>query len=98
MKAMMIAGAMVLALAGTAEAQVDAQKAEALAKDANCGKCHLMDKKRKGPSYKDIAAKHKGDKNAANTILTNLAADEDHAKLKLKGDDLKLVVNWILSL
>ena len=32
-----------------------------LAKKHNCAACHQPDKKIVGPSYKDIAAKHKGD-------------------------------------
>ncbi len=32
-----------------------------LAKKYNCGGCHTPDKKLVGPSYKDIAAKYKGD-------------------------------------
>lgn len=47
-----------LALGGSmfATAQAD----EALAKKHNCLACHQIDKKAVGPSYKDIAAKYKG--------------------------------------
>jgi len=43
----------VLAL-GTAQASPE------LAKSAGCVKCHEMDKKKKGPSYKETAANYKG--------------------------------------
>ena len=36
-----------------------------LAKSKNCLACHSMDKKLVGPSYKDIAAKYAGQKDAA---------------------------------
>jgi cytochrome c len=36
-----------------------------LAKQKNCLACHATDKKLVGPSYKDVAAKYKGDKDAA---------------------------------
>ena len=35
-----------------------------LAKQKNCLACHAVDKKLVGPSYKDVAAKYKGDKDA----------------------------------
>ncbi len=35
-----------------------------LAKAKNCLACHAMDKKLVGPSYKDVAAKYAGDKDA----------------------------------
>ena len=36
-----------------------------LAKQKNCLACHATDKKLVGPSYKDVAAKYKADKDAA---------------------------------
>jgi cytochrome c len=36
-----------------------------LAKQKNCLACHATDKKLVGPSYKDVAAKYKTDKDAA---------------------------------
>src|SRR4029434_852257 len=36
-----------------------------LAKQKNCLACHAVDKKLVGPSYKDVAAKYKGDKDAS---------------------------------
>ena len=42
-----------ITFAGAASAQADlAQK--------NCGSCHALDTKKMGPSFKDIAAKYKG--------------------------------------
>ncbi len=36
---------------------------------AGCTACHLVDKKLVGPSYKDIAAKRKGDAGAVATLM-----------------------------
>jgi len=37
-----------------------------------CGACHAVDKKGVGPSYMDIAAKFKGDAEAASKIAANI--------------------------
>lgn len=39
---------------------------------AKCGACHAMDKKVVGPSFNDIAAKYKGDKEAASKIAASV--------------------------
>jgi cytochrome c len=56
----------VLALAalGIAVASGPAFAQAELAKQKNCLACHATDKKLGGPSYKDVAAKYKGDKDA----------------------------------
>lgn len=46
------------AVSGPALASAD------LAKQKNCLACHTIDKKLVGPSYKEVAAKYKGDKDA----------------------------------
>ena len=39
---------------------------------AKCGACHAIDKKVVGPAWKDVAAKYKGDKDAASKIAANV--------------------------
>ncbi len=39
---------------------------------AKCGACHAVDKKLVGPSYIDVSAKYKGDKDAAGKIIANV--------------------------
>jgi cytochrome c len=39
---------------------------------AKCGTCHALDKKVIGPSYMDISAKYKGEKDAAAKIAANV--------------------------
>ena len=43
-----------------------ADDGEALAQKANCTAfCHAVDKKKVGPAFKDVAAKYRGDREAA---------------------------------
>lgn len=37
-----------------------------------CGACHAIDKKVVGPAFNDVAAKYKGDKNAASKIAASI--------------------------
>ncbi len=39
---------------------------------AKCGACHAVDKKVVGPSFMDVSAKYKGDKEAASKIAANV--------------------------
>lgn len=43
-----------------------------LAKQKNCMACHAVDKKLVGPSYKDVAAKYKADKDAATKLAKKI--------------------------
>ena len=81
-----------MAAAGTANAQ------EALAKSSGCLNCHDVATKKMGPAFKDVAAKNKGKADAEAKIVAKLAAGKDHPEVKAKGDDLKGIVKWVLSL
>jgi cytochrome c len=63
-----------------------------------CGKCHEMDKKKKGPSYKETAAKFKGKADAEAQML-KLVTDPkgDHPEFKASPDEIKTVLKWILT-
>ena len=67
--------------------------------NANCGKCHEMDKKKKGPAYKETAKKWKG-KATAEADLFKFVKDPngDHPEFKAKDEDTKAVIKWILTL
>ena len=64
--AMMAAAGIVMA----GQAQAD----EALAKSKNCMACHAIDKKLVGPTYKDVAAKYKGDAKAPAMLAEKIKA------------------------
>lgn len=67
--------------------------------EANCGKCHEMDKKKKGPAFKASAAKWKGKANAEADMFKFVKdASGDHPEFKAKDEDIKAVIKWILTL
>ena len=93
MRAVIVAGMMVagLAFAGTASASAD------LAKSSGCMNCHAVDVKKVGPAFKDVAAAHKG-KNDAAAVAAKLSGAKDHPKVKANEEDVKKLVQWVLSL
>ncbi len=93
-----LAAASVLA-AGNAAAN------EKLAQSSGCMTCHAVDKKVIGPSYKDIAAKYRNDKNAEANLVKKVKAGGSGVwgatpmppNAHVKEDDIKTVVHWILA-
>jgi len=67
-----IALAAVLFAAGNAHAALDNAAAQALMQKDGCAACHAIDKKVVGPSYQDVAAKYKGDKDALAKLSTKV--------------------------
>jgi cytochrome c len=94
MKSIVIAAvvAVGMATAGAASAQ------EALAKSSGCLNCHDVATKKMGPAFKEVAAKYKGKADAEATLVTKLSTAKGHPEVKAKGDDLKGIVKWVLSL
>jgi cytochrome c len=67
--------------------------------NANCGKCHEMDKKKKGPSWKTMSAKYKGKPDAeAAALKATTDPNGDHPEFKAKPEDTKAVIKWMLTL
>jgi cytochrome c len=64
--------AFLLAALGLAVASGPVFAQAELAKQKNCLACHATDKKLVGPSYKDVAAKYKGDKDAATKLAKKI--------------------------
>ena len=62
-----------------------------------CMGCHDMDKKKVGPAFKDAAAKHKGNKDAAGAILAKMKEGKGHPKIAGSDDDLKSAVGAALA-
>lgn len=83
---------------------------KALLKRNDCFKCHAIDKTKKGPSYKKIAAKYKGKEAEGETkMIKNITTgpkvkledgtEEEHKVIDIKDpQELKKLVRWILSL
>ncbi|MGH8042014.1 MAG: c-type cytochrome [Rudaea sp.] len=91
-------------LACTAHAE-DAKKAESLAKSNGCMACHTVDNKLVGPSYKDVAAKYRGNKDAEALLMKKVkdggAGVWGQIPMPphpgLSDADLKTLVDWVLS-
>lgn len=93
MKTMVLVFAAAAALAaGTANA---ADTAELKAK--GCLGCHDMEKKKVAPSFKDIAAKYKGDKGAEDKITAKITSGKGHPKSKASEEDVKKLVKGVLA-
>lgn len=82
-----------LAIPFGASAQ-DAKKGEAAAKSAGCLKCHSVSAEKDGPSYKSVAAKYKGQADAAAKLEKFVAGHQGGAKAK---DQTKDIVAYVLS-
>ena len=73
-----------------------AQGTDAL-KAAGCLGCHDLDKKKVGPSLKDIAAKYKSDSGAAASLAAKIKDGKGHPKSKASDDQLKAAVAQALA-
>lgn len=95
----LIVSAGLLASAGNALAS------EALAKKHNCMACHAMDKKLVGPSYQDVAAKYKGQKDAEAKLVDKVKKGGAGAwgqvpmppNAAVPDADVQTMVKWVLS-
>jgi cytochrome c len=107
---LLLTGSLFFALAGLSpvHAEVDEAAAQALAKKNDCFKCHAIDKSKKGPSYKKIAAKYKekkmGEKDAIKQMTEGKkvkledGTEEDHKIIETKDPkELSNLAQWILS-
>ena len=90
--AMAVVGSIALAASASPSAQ------EALAKSSGCLNCHAVDTKKVGPSFKDVAAKYKGNAEAQATLEAKLSGGKGHPAVKASPDDVKSLVKWVLSL
>ena len=95
--------ALFLALAAAAALPAYAQ--EELAKKHNCLACHATDKKLVGPSYKDVAAKYRGDPAAEAKVFEKVKKGGQGVwgqipmppNTQVPDADVKALVKWILS-
>ena len=74
-----------------------AQSGADVAKAKGCLNCHEMDKKKVGPSFKDLTAKYKGDKGAQAKMVEKLKEGKGHMKITASDDELKAAVGYALS-
>lgn len=84
-----------------------AQASEKIATQAGCATCHAAAKKVIGPSYRDIAAKYKGQADAVAVLSGRIRQGSKGVwgplpmaptpADKLSDADLKAVVTWVLK-
>jgi cytochrome c len=92
--------------AGAAHAALDNAAAEAMMKKDGCAACHSIDKKIVGPAYVDVAAKYKGDKDAAVKLAKKVkdggsgvwGAIPMPPNATTSQADIDALVAWILTL
>ena len=77
-----------------------------LAKKNNCFACHAVDKKVVGPSFKDVAAKYRGDAGAEARLMNKIAKGGSGvwgammmpASPQVSEADRKILARFVLSL
>ena len=98
-----------LALAATTAAQADEpvgdQQGLKLMQKYHCQQCHTIDKNLSGPSFHAIAKRYASDPNAREEVAANILNGSSGAwgplpmpPVAVSKDDLKPLVDWILSL
>ena len=93
------------ALAVALPAASPARASEELAKKHACFACHNVDKKLVGPSYKDVAAKYRGDKGAEAKLVEKVKKGGAGVwgptamppNAAVPDADIHALVKWILS-
>jgi cytochrome c len=102
MKLLWIAGAAVAGLMMTPGVYAN----EKLAQSSGCITCHGVDKKVIGPGMTDIAAKYRGAKGAEADLIKKVKAGGKGVwgdipmppNAHVKDEDIKTLVQWIMSL
>jgi cytochrome c5 len=87
-------------------APLDMTSATALMQKDGCAACHAVDKKIVGPAFQDVAAKYKGDKDAAAKLAQKVKAGGSGVwgsvpmppNAQASDADVKALVTWILTL
>ena len=94
-----------LSLALTATVASPAFASADLAQKKNCLACHAVDKKVIGPSYKDVAAKYAGQKDASDKLAQKImkggsgvwGAVPMPANPQVNDAESKTLAAWVLS-
>ena len=86
---------------------VDEDAAVALAKKGNCFKCHAVEKRKKAPSYREVAKKYSDKPDAERSLFLHITGkpvlkleegDEPHAGPPTDDpSQLTNLIKWILS-
>lgn len=92
-------------LAALAAVSAPALADQALATAKNCMACHAVDKKLVGPSYKDVATKYAGQKDAVDKLAVKIMKGGSGvwgpvpmpANAQVSEADAKKLAAWVMS-
>lgn len=98
---LLVLASMAAGLAVSTPALADLQLATA----KNCMACHAVDKKLVGPSYKDVAAKYAGQKDAADKLAAKIIKGGSGvwgpvpmpANAQVNPEEAKKLAAWVLA-
>jgi cytochrome c len=98
---LLVLASMAAGLAVSTPALADLQLATA----KNCMACHAIDKKLVGPSYKDVAAKYAGQKDAADKLAAKIIKGGSGvwgpvpmpANAQVNPEEAKKLAAWVLA-
>jgi cytochrome c len=99
---LVVTGIVLVAMAGIS---LPAVASDELAKKHACFACHTVDKKMVGPSYKDVAAKYRADKDAPAKLAAKVKSGGQGVwgnvpmppNAAVPDADVATLVKWILS-
>ncbi len=94
-----------ITLAMTLSVAVPAMADQALATSKNCMACHAVDKKLVGPSYKDVAAKYAGQKDAVEKLAVKIIKGGSGVwgpipmppNAQVSEEDAKKLATWVMT-
>lgn len=94
-----------LALAALASVSAPALADQALATAKNCMACHAVDKKLVGPSYKEVATKYAGQKDAVDRLAAKIIKGGSGvwgpvpmpANAQVNDAEAKKLASWVLG-
>ena len=94
-----------ITLAMTLSVAVPVMADQALATSKNCMACHAVDKKLVGPSYKDVAAKYAGQKDAVEKLAVKIIKGGSGVwgpipmppNAQINEADAKKLATWVMT-
>lgn len=102
-----VVGAFLAGLMAPSQGQAAALDVESLLRKSSCSKCHAPVKAKLGPSFREIAEKHRTDPEAAGKLFRHLTTnpkvqidgkEEEHTRLKITdAAEIRRVVQWVLA-
>jgi cytochrome c len=96
---------LIIAALGLAFSAAPALASLELATKSACTACHAVDKKVVGPSYKEVAAKYKGNAKAEAILIEKVKKGGSGVygpvpmppNANVKDEDIKTLVKWVLA-